>query len=349
MSRDQKWVVCGTGNGASVWDAELREKLIDVEGGNNVRGVDVSPDSTRLATGTLHGEASVWSISSGERLVGPLKHGRWVTGIIFSPNGEHIATACEGSICVFDSRTGDKLITIDAAASSRGPATPLVWTKDSQQILVASDDNTIKSFDVSTGSQLAESQILSDGDGNDEVKSIALATNGSFIATYSGRTIFLLDASSLTRIGPNINDSGDTTSITVSPDSKYIATGRRDGKISVHDIGHIPLDVHDPPQVSICWFIMSAYQMCSILSPALAHFRRHLLTSNGNKTSPAAKTNPTVKMNLAAKMSPAAKRAIVTSSKYPFVLFAVKSSSHNRIGRRAIEYSRSRVRLWRGQ
>ena len=71
---------------------------------------------------------------------------------------------------------------------------------------------------------------------------------------------------------------------------------------------------------------MSAYQMCPILSSALTHFLRHLLASNDNKT------GLTVKMNPAAKMSPAAKTAIVVSSKYPFVLFAVKSSAHNCIG-----------------
>ena len=335
VSRDRKWVVCGTWNGASVWDAELREKLIDVDSTNEVRAVDVSPDSTRFATGTTEKEASVWSISSGKRLVGPLKHDGQVTGVRFSPSGEHFATACyhDGSVRIFESHTGNEVINIKTITSSPGPNTPLVWSNNSQQILAASSGSTIKSFDVSTGSQLAESQILDDGEGNVNVKSIALATNGSFIATYSGRTIFFLDASTLTRIGAIINDSGDMTSIALSPDSKYIATGQY-GKISVHDIGHILLD---PLQVSTCRFIMSARQMCPILSPVLTHLLRHLLTSNDNRTSPAVKTNPTV------KTSPAAKRAIVTSSKYPFVLFAVKPSSHNRIGRRAVEYSRSRV------
>ena len=254
VSRDQKWVVCGMWSGASVWDAELREKVIHVEGGNNVRAVDVSPDSTRFATGTDNSGASIWSITNGERLVGPLKHDGRVTGIRFSPDGEYIATTCKGgSVRIFEShRTGDEVVNIKTIASSPGPATPLAWSNDSQQILVASDDKQIKSFDVSTGSQLAESQILNHRDGNANVKSIALATNGSFIVTYSGRTIFSLDASTLTRIDPVIDDSEGVTSITVSPDSKYIATGRRDGKISVHNIDHILLDIHDHPQVSIC-------------------------------------------------------------------------------------------------
>ena len=202
---------------------------------------------------------------------------------------------------------------------------PRFMVKQRAANFAASDDSKIKCFDVSTGSQLAESQILSDGDGN--VKSIALATNGSFIATYSGRTIFFLDASTLTRIDPIINESEDIASITLSPDSNYLATGRRDGKISVHNLGHILLDMHDPRQVSICPFIMSAYWMCPILSPTLTYSLRHLVASNDHETSPAAKP------------------AMVISSRYPFVLFTIESSSHSHIVECAVECSRSRVRL----
>ncbi|KAH0834757.1 hypothetical protein J3R83DRAFT_10342, partial [Lanmaoa asiatica] len=86
-----------------VWDEEMLEKVLDVEGTNLVFAIDVSPDSTRFATG-IYPTASIWSITSGERLVGPLHHNGSVFGIRFSLDGEHIATACfDGSIRVFDS------------------------------------------------------------------------------------------------------------------------------------------------------------------------------------------------------------------------------------------------------
>lgn len=67
VSRDHKWIVCGTcePEGASVWDAEVHAKAITVEGGNqvtSVASVDVSPDSTRFATGTERAGVSIWSI-----------------------------------------------------------------------------------------------------------------------------------------------------------------------------------------------------------------------------------------------------------------------------------------------
>ena len=114
VSRDGKWIVCGTENGASVWDAKIQEKAIEVEDTERVMVVDISPGSTRFAT-AADNNASIWNIVTGKRSVGPLQHSSYIVGIKFSPNGEHVATAVKdnlNSIRVFDSRNGDQLITI---------------------------------------------------------------------------------------------------------------------------------------------------------------------------------------------------------------------------------------------
>ena len=85
VSRDGKWIVCGTMQGTSVWDAELERKVVEVpaEDTNYVDAVDFSPESTRFATAASR-KASIWSITTGERLVGPFEHDSAVT------------TVCEG-------------------------------------------------------------------------------------------------------------------------------------------------------------------------------------------------------------------------------------------------------------
>ncbi|KAG8213431.1 WD40-repeat-containing domain protein [Butyriboletus roseoflavus] len=173
VSRDHKWIVCGTKEGARVWDGEMEEKVIVVE------SEKLGGCSTRYTK-----EASIWSITSGQRLVGPLHHDNYVIGIRFSPSGDRIATACYGSsVQIFDSHTGDKLVTIDTNISEYGAITPLAWSSDGQQVFAASRDNKIRAFDASTGIKLAESQILRDG--KNDVYSIALAANGKFIATFA--------------------------------------------------------------------------------------------------------------------------------------------------------------------
>ena len=257
VSKDHKWIACGTTKGASLWDGEMREKVVDVEGENTVYAVDISPDSTRFATGTRAREANIWSITvTGKRLVGPLKHDYFITGIRFSPTGNRIATACNTLIRIFDSQTGDQLVTVKIDIPRWGATSPLAWSSDGQQIFTASRDNKVRAFDASTGTQLAESQILPDS--NDSVHSIALAANNKFITTFAGHSISFLDTSTLGRIGPVIEDSEQIWSVTVSLDSRCLATGRWDGKIVIRDLGKILPDSYGPFNVSICVLILLA-------------------------------------------------------------------------------------------
>ncbi|KAG9317805.1 WD40-repeat-containing domain protein [Chiua virens] len=245
LSRDGKWAVVGTmGNGVSVWDAELLEKVVGVEEGKSVWGVDVSGDSTRFATGTggNDNKANIWSIPTGERLAGPLEFDAWVTGIRFSPNDEQIAISTGvGPIEVFDSHTLDKLIRIETKTPNNLVLTPLAWSDDGRKIIAACTTNRIKVFDVSTGTQLIECQVHDDK----HQQSIALACNSQLIAAYAGGSTSLWDTSTLSRIGPTFEGDNAILPIGLSLDSSYLAIGRTDGKITLCSLDSALKDFHD--------------------------------------------------------------------------------------------------------
>ena len=275
VSSDGNWIVCGTSYGANVWDGEPRESIINVEGTNGVAAVDVSPDSTRFATGTgiPDNKVSIWSITTGQRLVGPLQHADRVTGIKFSPDGEHIASASRlHAIRIFNSHNGDELVRINSVVSEWFPITPLAWSSDSERVFSACRDNKIRAFD-STGLQLTESLILGDlSRMGDNVYSIALAVNGKFIATVAQLSISFLDTSTLQQIGPVIEGSNlsEIRSIAISTDSSYLATGQRDGKIVIQDLSYILSDSYGPFHVSD--FIILPCWISPIPSPMLTNY-----------------------------------------------------------------------------
>ena len=235
VSRDGKWVVCGTTEGASVWDAELQRKVVEVEDTNWVDAVDVSPESTRFATGTdgRPGKASIWSITTGERLAGTLEDDRAVKGIKFSPDGKHIATACADSIHIFDSYNGNQLITIDILMPDGYAFTPIVWPSDGQ-LFATSKSGKIKSFDTSTGSQLAEWKADS---GN--VEPIAMSANARFIASSAGHSVSFWDTSTHTQLGSPLEDVDTIRSIALSPDGARLATGGYNGTITICNLSDI--------------------------------------------------------------------------------------------------------------
>ena len=196
-----------------------------------------------------------------------LQHDGYIAGLKFSPNGEHIATAARDySIRVFDSRNGDQLITIKTDVSPSSPSTTLAWSNNGQQVFAASRGHKTKSFDVSTGSQLAESEP-------EEAPgiSIDLATNGKFLAqgTSGDRSISFCDTSTLTRIGPIIQDSQYIYSIALSPDCSHVATGGLDGNITIRNLNNILPDVYGPFRVSISAFTILSDTPHTIFPPPL--------------------------------------------------------------------------------
>ncbi|KAG9310129.1 WD40-repeat-containing domain protein [Chiua virens] len=247
VSKDGKRVVCGAWEGASVWDEELLGKVVDVEDGNMMLAVDWSPDSTRVATGTKK-TASVWNVATGERLIGPLKFNNTVNGVQFSPSGEQIAVSeFDGLITLFDSQTGEKLVTIDTRTSGLYFGnTPFAWSNNGEQLFAACRDKKVQSFNASTGSLVAESQVV-EGHGP---QSIAIAANGQFLVVQTRHSIFFLDLSTLARIGPIIEED-EIQVIALSPDSSHVATGRGDGKIAIRNLNTILPDILDTVSVTV--------------------------------------------------------------------------------------------------
>ena len=240
VSRDRKWIMCGTTKGTSVWDAELQRKVVEVEDTSYMEAVDISPESTRFATATGKNDrtASIWSITTGERLVGPLKHDSTIKGIRFSPDGGRIATACRDSIQIFDSYNGDQLITIDNPIPDLFQITPIIWPSD-RRLFAISEGNKIKSFDTSIGSKLAEWKIHSHDRDSSNATSIALSANNKFIASSAGRSVSFWDTSTHTQLGSVLEDVDEILSIALSPDGTHLATGGYSNTITIWNLSDI--------------------------------------------------------------------------------------------------------------
>ena len=247
VSRDHKWVACGTTKGASVWDAELHEKVVEVEDGICVYAVDVAPDCTRFATGTDYRKVTIWSIM-GEKLLGPLEHGNDVVGVKFSLDGGRLATACysDSTIRIFDAHNGDHLISMENPESGDSFLT-IGWSTHGQRLFAASTDHKIKLFDSSTGSLLAEWQIHENDNGP---MSIALPTNGKFIASSAGRVVSFWDTSTHTQLGI-VEETHNIHSIALSPDGCRLAAGsRKSGSSIIWNLRGILPDSYLPGNVS---------------------------------------------------------------------------------------------------
>lgn len=227
ISQDGKWIVSGTWTcgQVTVWDAESHEKVNEFKGHEGVvYAVDISPDATRIATGSGDKTACVWSLSTGERLLSPFEHEREVAAVKFSPDGRLIATAAwdRASVRLYDSRDGHCLVTLPIRVSSTNNQS-LAWVGDSKRLFVLSGDGNIYCLDVSTGQTLSKWAFH----GNHNLGCISLAKNGAFVAASAGSTVSFWDTTTHKQIGSVIHHPARVSSMAISANYDLVIGGQK--------------------------------------------------------------------------------------------------------------------------
>ena len=227
VSQDGRWIAAGTKKDVFVWDAKTYEKVFTLED-HYVIGVDFSPDSTQLATASLHCTATIWNIGTRERIV--LRHEDTVRAAKYSPQGDRIATATPYSVQIWDTNDGCLLVHIPVKVTPWFN-TGLLWFNNNLFVL---SNNKIKQFEASTGSKISEWSVAD----ADNTSSIALPQHREFIAHSTKRTVTFWDTSTYTQLGL-IQHPQDICSIALSPDDRFLAIGEKGGKITVRSLSRI--------------------------------------------------------------------------------------------------------------
>ncbi|KAG9318038.1 WD40-repeat-containing domain protein [Chiua virens] len=203
VSSDEKWMVVGSGRGrVSVWSMENHERVGEMKGhAKGVGAVDISPDGTKIASGSLDNTACIWKWSTGKRLL-TLRHDNDVAAVKFSPDGDLLATATweRDSIRVYNGEDGHLLHEFPIKAGSYGHC--LAWKNDTH-LYAISRDGRIYYLDVSTRETLSRWHIRAD-----DVRKwscIALPDDRSFIAASANSSISFWDTTTNTKIGSDID------------------------------------------------------------------------------------------------------------------------------------------------
>ena len=226
VSPDGKWVAGGTKSGLTVWNAESHSKVTGFKGHRNwVRAVDVSPDATKVATGSEDKTLCVWSLSTGKRLIDPIEHVNSVVTVKFSPDGCLIATATWGhdSVRVYDSQNGRLFVEFPVQVNSFLNQT-LAWASDNKQFFVLSGDGNIHCLDVSTGTTLPQWPINS----SKESQCIVLARNGTFIAASTRSSVSFWDTTTHKKIDCVIFHTAIISSMTISSNYDLMTAGGKE-------------------------------------------------------------------------------------------------------------------------
>ncbi|WP_365973093.1 AAA-like domain-containing protein [Moorena sp. SIO4G3] len=249
-------------NTVRVWDLEGNQLALFKGHESSVNSVSFSRDGKTLATASDDNTVRVWDLQ-GNQLALFKGHQDWVNSVSFSPNGKTLATASRDyTVRVWDLEGKDFLVLwlktwlelaelydislpylgiyrkagraegneLDWLRRHQGWANSVSFSRDGKTLAVASDDNTVRVWDLE-GNQLA----LFKGH-QSSVYSVSFSPDGKTLATASyDQTVRVWDLEG-NQLALFKGHQSSVNSVSFSPNGKTLATASDDKTVRLWDL-----------------------------------------------------------------------------------------------------------------
>ncbi len=216
-----------------------------------VLAVGWSPDSKRIASGSLDKTVQVWDATTGNNALNYTGHTSGVEVVAWSPDGKRIASgSLDKTVQVWDAATRHHLLTYSGHPGSVYAA---AWSPDGKRIASAGKDKTVQVWEAATGHHL-----LTYKGHSDTVGAVAWSPDGKHIVSASAdKMVQVWDAATGHRALTYKGHSDKALAVAWAPDSKRIASGSNDKTVQMWDAvtGHLTATCqgHTKPVETVAW------------------------------------------------------------------------------------------------
>jgi WD40 repeat protein len=250
FSPDGRRAVSGSREGGvQIWDAATGRLLVSLAGHKGtVNGVAFSPDGKRVASAGFDGMVKVWDAATGRELFA-VSLASVLNGLAFSPDGRFLAVADDGvspppdrdeedeerptgdgvAVILLDAHTGKRLARWQGHKDS---VTAVCFSPDGKWLASASEDNTVKLWDVAAGKLVRTLQ------GNDEMTAVAFSPDGKRLAASAEPVgdIILWDPANGKELHRYQGQPSRVVNLSFSPDGRQLASAEVGGTARIHDL-----------------------------------------------------------------------------------------------------------------
>jgi WD40 repeat protein len=170
-------------------------QTITMSEGDDIVGMDFSPDGKTLATSNGSGTVRLWNVATQQEIGRPMTISNGsIDGVAFSPDGKTLATSNgSGTVRLWNVATHQQ-IGQSLSYTSSSSVSSVVFSPDGQTLATADDDGTVRLWNVATQQQIGQPLTVSNGG----VVAVAFRPDGRTLATASADGIDLWDVTPIT-------------------------------------------------------------------------------------------------------------------------------------------------------
>jgi WD40 repeat protein len=256
FSRDGKLLATGRGDGSiTIWDESSHKWVKELNGDEikspnskvtySISALTFSPAARSLVIGRcgkeekrveseggggcLGAELILLDLTSSKVSFLPNKHQSAPTSLIYSPDGKTLVSSSNENISFWDASSRKAIRQMASQSNTR--VQNVVFGKDNKVIAAGLRGDSIIVWDIDTDEPLAEPLIGHQG----SINGVALSPDGVMVASVGDDQNTILWDTSSYGVGQVFLTGTKTDTVAVSPNGKFLATGR-DGTLNVWDI-----------------------------------------------------------------------------------------------------------------
>jgi WD40 repeat protein len=232
LSRDAKTMVCSSGEGGiRVYDLATGrlEREISTGEEENFVGLALAPDGKTLAATGVSWPVRIWETGTGKllRRFGP---GSEWAAVAYSPDGARLASLADGTLALWETRTGRKLWQCPTGWEGRWPRwSALAFSPDGRALAVGGGQGTVLWMDAGTGKPLWRRDAH-----EGEILAVAVSPDGSVLATAAIGDVRLWETAGGKPAGQLPCRPG-ASALAFTPDGKTLVTGGFDHRVRLWD------------------------------------------------------------------------------------------------------------------